>query len=111
MANTNGGLVAAIIAAVSAVLVAAATGLWQWLSGRKKSEVDANASVINGFILLVKEMREERSSLLGRLDKCEQRVNLLYKVLNEHNMVGIRELNNAKAEDNGGAPQDVRRKT
>jgi uncharacterized membrane protein YeaQ/YmgE (transglycosylase-associated protein family) len=82
--DANGNLVTTIVGGIAAVVGAAIGGFWQWWGGRKKVEaeatkvgMDAQAAVMNGFILLLNEFKKEREVLVGRIAELEQN-NLRY---------------------------------
>lgn len=65
------GSVTAVVGGVATVAVAFLAGFWRWLGGSRKGSQEANAAVINGFVLLLAEFKNERTLLVARLDLCE----------------------------------------
>jgi hypothetical protein len=92
--------IVAIIGSLAVVLGGAIAGFWSWLSSRKRTtaeaekiEVDAAASVMNGFILLLKEIKEDRALLviqMRRMDvdnhKLNRRINQLERMMIHRNI-------------------------
>jgi hypothetical protein len=56
---------AAVVAAISAVLVALVTGVLAIIGGRKKASSDVQVSINAGFETLIHELREERKELMA----------------------------------------------
>lgn len=50
-------------------------GFWSYAASRRKVEIEAQGTVINGFILLIAEMKAERKQLIERVLECE-RINI-----------------------------------
>lgn len=80
MKNFDPAFLSAIVGTIGLVLVAWVTGFWTWLTGRKKNdaeslkhESDAAASVMNGFILLLGEMKTERADMITRIGQMNER--------------------------------------
>lgn len=74
----DGTDIVAVISALSALLVAAATGFWQWFTHRRKGkaeagkiEAEAQTAVMSGFVLLYNQLREEREDLIKRCDRFD----------------------------------------
>lgn len=96
--------ITALVGAIALVLGATVTGFWQWATSRgkyradaevalTKGETDAQASVMNGFILLLNEFKAERMFLVARIDACEisnskqdRRIARLERLLVRHNI-------------------------
>lgn len=75
----SAGFWTAIATAAAAVAGAVVAGFWQWLGNRKKQNaeavkvsMDAQASVMNGFILLLEQFKDERVVLASRISELEQ---------------------------------------
>lgn len=65
------GVVTTIIGSIAAVVAGIAAGFWKWASDRRKTDIDAQASVMNGFVLLLGEVRSERTQLVARINDLE----------------------------------------
>lgn len=83
----------AVGAAVAAAVAAFVTGLWQFISGRKKLDTDAHASLLSGFVSLLTSVQGERDRLLGRLNvledenrRLDQRVGKLERTMRKHHV-------------------------
>jgi hypothetical protein len=90
-AQMGAELVTALIAGIAAVLTAFLTGLWQWWSGRKKADVDAQAALVSGFVALLGEFKTEREQLVKRVNECEansqrqdRHISKLERVMSRH---------------------------
>jgi hypothetical protein len=75
----DSGFITAVVGAIAAVLGGVVAGFWQWFSNRKKHDaeaqkvgLDAQASVMNGFILLLEQFKAERVVLAARITELEQ---------------------------------------
>lgn len=87
----DSGTIIAVIGAIAVIITGFFTGLWQWLSGRKKSNIDAGASLVAGFVALLASVQNERDRLLGRIDRCEsdnqkleRRISKLERIITQH---------------------------
>jgi hypothetical protein len=85
--------VGAIVAGAVAVVTAVVTGLWKWLGDRKRHEIDAQASLVSGFVSLLTSVQNERDRLLGRIgdlesnnQKQDRRISKLERVLSRNNI-------------------------
>lgn len=91
----DAGIVVAIVGAGATVLGAGMTGFWVWIQGKRKGDaeasklevdasVNANAQLMNGFILLINEFKAEREMFRDRIEvlesdnrRCGARINQL----------------------------------
>lgn len=87
------GIITAIVGGIVAAVTGLATGVWQWLSNRKKLGIDAQASLVTGFVSLLTSVQNERDRLLARIDvleaahiKQDNRIVRLERVLRKHNI-------------------------
>ena len=83
----------AIASAVALIVTAFVTGLWQWMSGRRKTDVDAQAAMVNGFVALLAELKSERTQLISRINNLEEEnhrqdrhVARLIRIMMQHNI-------------------------
>ena len=74
-------------------MTAFVAGLWQFISGRKKLNTDAQSSLVSGFVSLLTSVQGERDRLLSRLNDLEdenrrldQRVGKLEKTMRKHHV-------------------------
>lgn len=65
------GVDVALVGGGVAIVTGAVTGLWQWLNNRKKLSIDAQASLVSGFVSLLTSVQNERDRLLDRITKLE----------------------------------------
>lgn len=93
LADINGGTLATIVGAGAAVVTAFIAGLWQHLSGRKKSDSDAQTTLVNGFISLLSELKNERTQMISRISdlerdnhKQDRRISKLERIMIRHNI-------------------------
>lgn len=68
-----------IVGAMAVALAALFTGFWKWMTSHGRTSIDAQASVINGFILLLAEFKTERAELVSRIGKLEVENHNLYR--------------------------------
>lgn len=69
----------AVLGATGIAVAALFTGFWKWMTSRGKISIDAQASVINGFILLLGEFKLERAELVSRIGRLETENHGLYR--------------------------------
>lgn len=69
--HVDTGTVLAVIGSVGAVLSAVVAGFWTWLSAKRKTDLDAQASLVTGFIALLAEFKAERELLVKRIVDLE----------------------------------------
>jgi hypothetical protein len=60
-----------LVGGVVALLTAFITWWFPYLAGRKKSDLDAQASLVSGFVALLAELRSEREQLTRRIGNLE----------------------------------------
>lgn len=89
--QVDSGTIVAVVGAIAVVFTGFITGLWQWLSGRKKSNIDAQASLVAGFVALLTSVQNERDRLLARITECEsdnqkqdRRISKLERLIRQH---------------------------
>jgi len=92
-AEMSEGVIIAIVGTASAAIAAFVTGMWQWMVGKRRGELDAQSSIINGFIALLGEFKNERAQLVQRIDelertsqRCSRRVLHLEGIMARHHM-------------------------
>lgn len=91
----DAGIVVAIVGAGATVAGAALAGFWNWIQTKRRNEADANkvevdasvnanAQLMNGFILLINEFKAEREMFRERVEvletdnrRCGARINQL----------------------------------
>lgn len=80
--------IAVAIALVASVVI---TGLWWWLITKRRTELEAQASLIAGFVILLNDLKAEREVFVQRIeslediqDKCGKRVELLERLMNRY---------------------------
>lgn len=71
-AEMDSASIVAIVGGVVAVVTVFITGLWQWVTGRKKTELDAQGALMSGFIALIAEFKTERETLINRINALER---------------------------------------
>lgn len=91
--DIDGATIMGIVAGVVAITTAFLTGLWQWLTNKKKSELEEQTSLIAGFSALLTSIQGERDRLMHRVDECEisnakldRRIIRLERELLKHNI-------------------------
>lgn len=75
-AKMDAGSIVVIVGGAVAIVTAFVTGAWQWMSGRKKTDSDAQASLVTGFVALLAEFKSERELLVKRISECETKLHL-----------------------------------
>lgn len=66
------GIIVAVVSGIVATLTVFITGLWQWISGKKKTSNDAQVSLVEGFVALLAEFKNERILLVARIIELEK---------------------------------------
>lgn len=91
--DNSTGWITAVAGAIATIIVAMLTGLWQFLSGRKRLDTEAQSSLLAGFVSLLTELKNERAQLLVRLGECEaglheknRYIDRLKSLLRHHNI-------------------------
>lgn len=92
----DSGTTTALIGGIITLIVALIGGFWPYLSGKRKSDIDAQASLTVGFVALLAEHKIERDQLIKRLTQCEEttqrlerQVVKLERVLIMHNLFNM----------------------
>lgn len=82
-----------IVGGIATIATAFIAGLWQHLSGRKKSDIDAQGALVSGFIALLAELKGEMTALRERTDVLEnknqkqgRRIGKLERIMSRHNI-------------------------
>lgn len=86
-------VVTVLVGGVVAIITAFVTGLWPFLTGKKKSDLDAQASLVNGFVALLAEFKSERELLVKRINDLEENnqrqdrhILRLERLMSQHNI-------------------------
>lgn len=68
-----GGIIVAIITAIFG------GGFWQWWTGRKKVDADAQTVIIDSFKVIIGKLETERNALVERVVECDRENHKLHR--------------------------------
>lgn len=90
-ADMDAGTITVVVGGIVTVITVFVGGLWNYLSGRKKSGSDAQTTTVSGFIALITQLQTERTAMIARLEVCEDKEERLDRRITQLERALIRE--------------------
>lgn len=98
----EGAHLVALLGTLATLAAGAIASMWQWAQNRRKSTADAvkvetdnlataNAALLNGFVLLMDQMKSERATMLTRIGDLEDDNRRMNSRINQLEAAMIRE--------------------
>lgn len=92
-ADMDAATIAVLITGAVSLAGALIAGFWQFVTGRKKNQIDAQGALVTGFVALLAEFKNERTQLVARIGELEannqrqdRRIGKLERLMLQHNI-------------------------